>query len=82
MATSDFQAAEAGADVTAPRFGFLLLNGSFETGTKEGWITDRSTVENDPANAHQGTFVLRVESDVGGPNQRTDLIPVKTGDRI
>lgn len=73
---------EDNADVTASRFGSLLLNGSFETGDAEGWSLESATVNNDPTNAHQGTFVLRVASAVGGPDQQSIFIPVKTGDRI
>lgn len=75
-------AGESGADVTAPRLGTLLINGSFETGTSEGWTLQNATVNNDPANAHQGSYVLRVASASGGPDQFSDFIPATAGDRL
>ena len=77
---------EDNADVTALRLGSLLNNGSFETGTEEGWPTFQdSTVNNDPTNAHQGTFVARVSGAAVGGDDRdivTDRIPGKAGDRL
>lgn len=73
---------EDNADVTEPRLGSLLLNGSFETGDAQGWILDRATIDNDSSNAHQGTYVLRQQEDAGGPDTLSNLYPTAQGERI
>jgi hypothetical protein len=81
--------AEAGADVTAPRFTGTpaLINGDFELGSKEGWITgaggNDGTVVNAGSGAFRGTYVMELPVQSGSSAfQQTLDQPVAPGERV